>query len=228
MVSQTLLRIDDFGEDFIQITFKEKKDNDPYFFWQFSQHILQLRTNLEAVPGEDSLVVQFNPLTQDRAGIKEEILSLLESLDVSTVDKFERSVTVPICYDDEFALDIEQVTTSTGLTKQEIIDEHCQKNYEVKMIGFTPGFVYLGDLSEKIKLPRLSSPRPFVSEGSVGIANNRTGIYPLEGPAGWSIIGRTPMTLFDLTKTDPFLIVPGMRLNFEEITKLDFKAMLRN
>ena len=83
-------------------------------------------------------------------------------------------------------------------------------------------------MSEKIKLPRLTNPRPFVPKGSVGIANNRTGIYPIEGPAGWSIIGRTPMNLFDIKRINPFLILPSMELIFEQITKSEFNAMLKD
>ena len=228
MANQVLIIIDEISEDLLQVKLKEKEIDYPYFFWQFSQHILKSNDNLEVVSGEDSLVIQFNPLLQDREEIKEEIYKLNESIDAPVKNKLKESITVPVCYDDEFALDMSHILKHSGLSRSEVIGEHCHRDYEVKMIGFTPGFVYLGELSEKIKLPRLTNPRPFIPKGSIGIANNRTGIYPIEGPAGWSIIGRTPMNLFDIKRINPFLILPSMELIFEQITKSEFNAMLKD
>ena len=228
MARQFPIVIEEISEDLLQIKLKEKEIDCPYFFWQLSQHILKSQNNLEVVPGEDSLVIQFNPLLQDREEIKEEIYKQSKSIDASLNNKVERSITVPVCYDNEFALDMKHILRHTELSRSEVIVEHCQRDYEVKMIGFTPGFVYLGELSEKIKLPRLTNPRPLVPKGSIGIANNRTGIYPIQGPAGWSIIGRTPINLFDTKRNDPFLILPSMELNFEQITKSEFNAILRD
>ena len=228
MANQVLIIIDEISEDLLQVKLKEIEIDYPYFFWQLSQHILKSNDNLEVVPGEDSLVIQFNPLLQDRVEIKEEIYKLNESIDAPVKNKLKESITVPVCYDDEFALDMSHILNHAGLSRSEVIGEHCHRDYEVKMIGFTPGFVYLGELSEKIKLPRLTNPRPFVPKGSIGIANNRTGIYPIEGPAGWSIIGRTPMNLFDIKRINPFLILPSMELIFEQITKSEFNAMLKD
>ena len=228
MARQFPIVIKEMSEDLLQVKLKEKEIDCPYFFWQLSQHILKSQNNLEVVPGEDSLVIQFNPLLQDREEIKEEIYKQSKSIDASLNNKVERSITVPVCYDNEFALDMKHILSHTGLSRSEVIVEHCQRDYEVKMIGFTPGFAYLGELSEKIKLPRLTNPRPLVPKGSIGIANNRTGIYPIQGPAGWSIIGRTPINLFDTKRNDPFLILPSMEINFEQITKSEFNAMLRD
>ena len=228
MANQFPIVIEEISEDLLQVKLKEKEIDYPYFFWQFSQHILKSNENLEVVSGEDSLVIQFNPLLQDRVEIKEEIYKLNESIDAPVKNKLKESITVPVCYDDEFALDMSHILKHSGLSMSEVIGEHCHRGYEVKMIGFTPGFVYLGELSEKIKLPRLTNPRPFVPKGSIGIANNRTGIYPIEGPAGWSIIGRTPMNLFDVKRINPFLILPSMELIFEQITKSEFNAMLKD
>jgi len=228
MANQVPIIIDEISEDLLQVTLKEIEIDYPYFFWQFSQHILKSNDNLEVVSGEDSLVIQFNPLLQDRVEIKEEIYKLNESIDAPVKNKLKESITVPVCYDDEFALDMSHILKHSGLSRSEVIGEHCHRDYEVKMIGFTPGFVYLGELSEKIKLPRLTNPRPFIPKGSIGIANNRTGIYPIEGPAGWSIIGRTPMNLFDIKRINPFLILPSMELIFEQITKSEFNAMLKD
>ena len=228
MVSEFPIIIEEISEDLLQVTLKEKESDYPYFFWQCSQEILKSNDNLEVIPGEESLVVQFNPLLDDRQKIKEEIFKLVESIDFSVKNTFDGSITIPVCYDEEFALDMNRVLTHTGLSRSEVIGEHCHRDYEVKMIGFTPGFVYLGELSERIKLPRLTNPRSVVPKGSIGIANNRTGIYPIEGPAGWSIIGRTPINLFDKKRSDPFLILPSMELIFEQITKLEFNTILKD
>ena len=228
MASQVPIIIEEISEDLLQVKSKEKEIDYPYFFWRCSQDILKSYDNLEVVPGEDSLVIQFNPLLQDREKIKEEIHKLIESIDALVKNKPREPITVPVCYDEEFALDMKRILAQTGLSKREVIREHCYRDYEVKIIGFTPGFVYLGDLSEKIKLPRLTNPRPFVPKGSIGIANNRTGIYPIQGPAGWSIIGRTPIDLFDTKRADPFLILPSMELIFEQITKSEFHAMFKD
>tara|TARA_B100000029_G_scaffold238106_1_gene235154 strand:- start:948 stop:1634 length:687 start_codon:yes stop_codon:yes gene_type:complete len=228
MASQVPIIIEEISEDLLQVKSKEKEFDYPYFFWRCSQDILKSYDNLEVVPGEDSLVIQFNPLLQDREKIKEEIHKLIESIDALVKNKPMEPITVPVCYDEEFALDMKRILAQTGLSKREVIREHCDRDYEVKIIGFTPGFVYLGDLSEKIKLPRLTNPRPFVPKGSIGIANNRTGIYPIQGPAGWSIIGRTPIDLFDTKRADPFLILPSMELIFEQITKSEFHAMFKD
>ncbi|GIS76110.1 MAG: hypothetical protein CM1200mP12_18290 [Gammaproteobacteria bacterium] len=92
------------------------------------------------------------------------------------------------------------------------------------MIGFNPGFAYLGDLDKKLRIPRLSKPRINLLPGSVGIAENRTGIYPFGGPGGWNILGRTPLKLFDDNKENPFLIKQDMRVKFDPITKKEFES----
>lgn len=109
---------------------------------------------------------------------------------------------LPICYDDVFAPDKSRLENHTGLSFSEIVNLHQRGQYILYMIGFLPGFMYLGGLDEKIKCPRLERPREKVKSGSVGIAGEQTGIYPMESPGGWNIIGRTPLTLFDFQRSD--------------------------
>lgn len=134
----------------------------------------------------------------------------------------ENIISIPVCYEAEFAPDLELVATSGGLSKEEVIERHLRKIYTVYMMGFLPGFAYMGEVDDTIAAPRKPTPRALVEEGSVGIAGKQTGIYPLPSPGGWQIIGRTPLCLFDLQKSDPFLIRTGDKVQFNAITKEAF------
>ena len=221
--------VNNFAEDLILIQCKSDTLNqNPLIFWQLSNTLLDSFTDIEVIPGEDSLAVKINIIKNTRSQYLLDLKHFLSTYQPEFTKKSSELITVPICYDDEFALDMNEILLSKSLSKEEIINAHCQVVYQVKMIGFTPGFVYLGDLSDELILPRLKTPRVFVPPGSIGIANKRTGIYSLGGPGGWSIIGRTPTNFFDAKKEDPLLIQPGMRLRFESITKQEFDNMLVN
>lgn len=129
-------------------------------------------------------------------------------------------VKIPVCYDEMFAPDLEEVKTLTGLSTSEIIDLHTSVDYLVYMLGFTPGFPYLGGLDSKLHVPRKSTPRLKIEAGSVGLANNQTGIYPLDSPGGWQIIGKTPIKLF--SPNQPFPIKMGDFIMFYSISKSEF------
>ncbi|MCE7861877.1 MAG: 5-oxoprolinase subunit PxpB, partial [Chloroflexi bacterium CFX2] len=111
-------------------------------------------------------------------------------------------------------LDFEAVATTLALSPSELIRLHSEREYTVYMMGFTPGFPYLGILNEKLTLPRLSTPRTRVPAGSVAIAGSQTGIYPVDSPGGWHILGHTPLKLFDPTSETPFLFAPGDTVKF--------------
>ena len=133
-----------------------------------------------------------------------------------------RKITIPVCYDEEFGLDIERVMTHTSLTAEEIIQRHTKPLYTVYMMGFLPGFPYLGQLDETLATPRLATPRRSVAKGSVGIGGNQTGIYPLESPGGWNMIGKTPIELFSIDRSEPFFLQAGDSLQFVPIKKSEF------
>lgn len=133
-----------------------------------------------------------------------------------------RKITIPVCYDEEFGLDIERVMIHTSLTAEEIIQRHTKPLYTVYMMGFLPGFPYLGQLDETLATPRLATPRRSVAKGSVGIGGNQTGIYPLESPGGWNMIGKTPIELFSIDRSEPFFLQAGDRLQFVPIEKSEF------
>lgn len=156
--------------------------------------------------------------------IKLQIEKILSKLDFSYNYK-NHVVRVPVCYGDEFGEDIEHVAKVNNLTVDEVIDIHSRGRYLVYMIGFAPGFPYLGGLSEKINTPRRKSPRTAIPAGSVGIAGSQTGVYPLETPGGWQIIGRTPLKLFDLKRKDKTLLKCGDIVKFYPISIAEYKSL---
>lgn len=131
---------------------------------------------------------------------------------------------IPVCYDEEFGVDLPQIIEDKKLSKEEIIRLHCEKKYRVYMLGFLPGFPYMGEVNERIAIPRKSQPQP-VATGSVGIAGRQTGIYTVASPGGWSVIGRTPLKLFDAKKEKPALLNAGDAVEFYSISKEEFLKM---
>lgn len=133
-----------------------------------------------------------------------------------------RSLEVPVCYDPEFALDLEEMARHCGLSPDEVVSRHAAGRYHVRCVGFTPGFPYLSGLPTVLTTPRRTTPRTAVPAGSVAIAGGQAGIYPLCSPGGWNIIGRTPLRLFDIFREPAALCAPGDRLRFVAITREEF------
>ena len=133
-------------------------------------------------------------------------------------------VEIPVCYDAEFGFDIADVASHCRLPVEEVTRRHSSAEYAVATIGFTPGFPYLAGLPAELETPRRAAPRPSVPAGSVGIAGIQTGVYPMNSPGGWQIIGRTPLRLFDPTKPSPALLTAGDRVRFRPITREEFYA----
>ena len=134
-------------------------------------------------------------------------------------------INLPVCYDEEFALDMGRVMEATDLSAEEIIRIHSERSYTVFLMGFLPGFPYLGVLDERLHVPRLQVPRQLVVASSVGIGGAQTGIYPIDSPGGWNIIGRTPFQLFDVKREKPFLLAPGDEIHFVKIDKGQFNEL---
>jgi len=129
-----------------------------------------------------------------------------------------RVVEIPVCYGEEFGPDLETVASMNGLTTEDVISIHSSAEYTVYMIGFAPGFPYLGGMSEKIAAPRLPSPRLKIPERTVGIAGKQTGVYPIATPGGWQLIGRTPIKLFRPNDKVPSLLNAGDKVRFKPIS----------
>ena len=138
-----------------------------------------------------------------------------------------RSVEIPVCYDPEFATDLDDVARRAGLSTKEVVDLHSVAEYRVACIGFVPGFSFLAGLPKKLGTPRRDMPRKEIPPGSVGIGGAQTGIYPLRSPGGWNLIGRTPLTLFNPKRNPPTLLRAGDRVRFRAITKEAFEASKR-
>ena len=134
-----------------------------------------------------------------------------------------RLVAVPVCYDPEFAFDLETVAQHCCLAPNEVTARHAAARYQVRCVGFTPGFPFLSGLPAKLATPRREIPRTAVPAGSVGIGGAQTGIYPLRSPGGWNIIGRTPLRLFDVTREPAALLRAGDRVRFLAITREEFE-----
>jgi inhibitor of KinA len=141
-------------------------------------------------------------------------------------DHISEIVDIPVCYGGNHGPDLELVARHNNLSQKEVIDIHSSGTYLIYMIGFAPGFPYLGGLSKEIYTPRRESPRLKIPAGSVGIAGNQTGIYPIETPGGWQLIGRTPLSLFDPNQTPPTLLKAGSRIRFNPITQGDYQDLM--
>jgi len=174
---------------------------------------------IEVVPTYTSIYVYYDPLKINY----QEILKAVEPfLSAEPKEEEHRVVGIPTVYGGEFGPDIEFVANYNGLTIDDVIELHSKPSYRVYMLGFTPGFAYLGGMDERIATPRLEKPRLKVPAGSVGIAGKQTGIYPLESPGGWRLIGRTPLRLFDPNKALPTLLQPGDYVKFVPIDEEEF------
>ena len=130
---------------------------------------------------------------------------------------------IPVCFDQEFAVDLEQVAANAQLSANEVVDLYCSAEYRVACVGFTPGFPYLIGLPKKLATPRRASPRKEIPAGSVAIGGEQTGIYPMRSPGGWNVIGRTSLPLFDPVKNPPALLQAGDRVRFHAIGRDEFE-----
>jgi inhibitor of KinA len=180
---------------------------------------------LDVVPTYRSLMVYFDPLKINRETLQENIAKYLTGLSTVAAGSDTRVITIPVSYGGEFGPDLGFVAQHNGISEDEVVAVHTSIPYLVYMLGFAPGFPYLGGMSERIATPRLASPRVKIPAGSVGIAGKQTGIYPLESPGGWQLIGRTPLTLFSPSTKDPFVFAAGDYLQFAAIGLDEYAAL---
>ena len=201
------------------------------FVINFSHYILNDKKNLKifgirnCVPSYNKILIQFNPNFQN----KHKIYIYLKSIKFDKLQKSNnqntRILEIPICYDEEFALDIRDISKKINLSKNEIIKLHLKDLLHVYMIGFMPGLPFLGDLDNKLFIHRKLSPRVSLPKGSVGIADKFCVIYPNVSPGGWNIIGRIPINLFYKKKMNPSLLEPGCKVKFKSISKKKFHEL---
>lgn len=177
---------------------------------------------IECVPGFTSLTIHFDPLQLPPSA--DRLDDLLSGLDESAGDD-GRLVEIPVCYGAEFGPDLESVASLHGLAADEVVALHAAGDYRVHLVGFVPGFPYLGGLEARLATPRRESPRTAVPAGSVGIGGAQTGIYPVESPGGWQLIGRTPLRLFDAHRDPPALLRAGDRIRFVPVDAEAFRGL---
>ncbi len=168
---------------------------------------------IETVPAYSTLLIQYDPLMLTYTKIRKWVRTKLDQLE-GAISRKPRQIQVPVRYGGEFGVDLESVASNCGLSVEDVIRFHSARQYTVYMMGFTPGFPYLGKLDDAIIMPRLQTPRTYVPAGTVAIAGSQTGIYPIDSPGGWRLIGWTPLQLFDLDSQSPFLFSPGDEVKF--------------
>jgi len=182
---------------------------------------------IESVPAYSSLTVYFKEdvsITKVETTLLEHYTQCIASSSTNIANAIQSAKhIIPVCYDIEFGLDLEEVATTCKLSIQEVIAIHTSIEFRVYMIGFVPGFAYMGTLPVALETKRKNNPRLAVPEGSVAIAGLQTGIYPATIPGGWNILGKTPVKMFDKTKEPCSFLQVGDTVQFKSITKKEFE-----
>ncbi|WP_394867329.1 5-oxoprolinase subunit PxpB [Paraclostridium bifermentans] len=179
----------------------------------------------EMIPTYRSLMIIYNPFKITFNDLINSVKNIECNLKV--LDKREKNIIkIPVLYGNDYGPDIDTVAKHNRLSIEEVIRLHSEAEYLVYMLGFTPGFTYLGGMNNKLETPRLDNPRVKIPEGSVGIAGKQTGVYPIESPGGWQLIGRTPIKLYNPKRENPILLKAGDYVKFTPITKDEFNIFL--
>lgn len=189
---------------------------------------------VEAVPCYNNVTIFYNPISVRRhvshvpfkSAFEKVSASMMEYLDMldDKMDIKNRLIEIPVVYGEEFGPDLEYVARFNNITPEKVIELHTKQDYLVYMIGFAPGFPFLGGIDKRIATPRKEKPRLSIPAGSVGIAGEQTGMYPLETPGGWQVIGKTPIELFTPKTSPPTYLQSGDKIRFIAISKDDYLA----
>ncbi|ANB60855.1 5-oxoprolinase subunit PxpB [Anoxybacteroides amylolyticum] len=178
---------------------------------------------VEVVPTFSSVTIYYDPLVLGTyEHVRNQTKRWLEQME-RTIQPKARTVVIPVCYGGDFGPDLSEVARYHGMSKEDVVRLHAEAVYKVYMIGFSPGFAYLGGLPLELATPRRATPRHTVPAGSVGIAGTQTGVYPLSTPGGWQIIGRTPLSLFRPTHPQPSLLRAGDIVRFQPMTENEYR-----
>lgn len=184
----------------------------------------------DVVPALGGVALHFNPDHPDAGGdalkAAAELIEDCLKKRLPDADDLLRTVEVPVCYEGEFAPDLEEIAAIKKISREEVIALHAAAEYRVLMIGFAPGHAYMGGLDPRLAVPRRASPRALVPSGSVAIANLQTVVYPYAISGGWSVIGRTPLAVFDAGRQEPSLFATGDRVRFKRISRDEFAKIL--
>lgn len=219
-----MFEIINIGDSFISVNFIEKKIN----LFEVSKQLekSKIKEIDDIVYLNSSIGIEYDSDKTNYKTISDKINNHLQSLKINSNKKKTKMWTIPICYDKEFALDIDKISKSTGLSNSSIKKIHLNQIYRVNIIGFIPGFVYMKNLNDQLKISRKKNPRLTVPEGSIGIADNMCGIYNIQSPGGWNILGRTPLSFFSIYNSPPIKIKPEDEIQFKKINKKEFFKIL--
>lgn len=179
---------------------------------------------VDIIPAFCSLLINYDPRVIGYEELKERMKNLVK-VDVKSQAGKKRIFEIPVCYGGEYGPDIENIANHAGLSVDEVIKIHSSRDYLIYMLGFLPGFTYLGGLDERIHTPRLANPRLKIRAGSVGIGGSQTGIYPLESPGGWQLMGMTPVKTYDPEREVPILVEAGDYIRFVPVTEEEYLAI---
>jgi KipI family sensor histidine kinase inhibitor len=185
------------------------------------EHVTGVR---DVVPAYASFAVHYDPVHTDLDTLRNVVGQAAVATATEPVELPCGPVEIPVCYGGRFGPDLNDVAAWAGCAPDEVIAAHALREYRVFMLGFLPGFPYLGTVDDRIAMPRHRTPRRRVPAGSVGIAGRQTGVYPVDSPGGWRIIGRTPLVLFDVRKDPPALLSPGQWVQFRPLSASEFDA----
>jgi KipI family sensor histidine kinase inhibitor len=181
----------------------------------------------DIAPAYETVAAFFDPVRLSSAGgsvksLTQRLIEAVQSAGAGGNRVTRRTIDVPVCYDAEFALDLDVVAAQAGISREEVVRRHSGATYRVSCVGFSPGFPYLSGLPRELATPRRATPRTRVPAGSVAIGSAQTGVYPHESPGGWNVIGRTPFRLFDPNETPPALLQAGDEVRFRPISRKEF------
>ncbi|WP_345241827.1 5-oxoprolinase subunit PxpB [Pontibacillus salipaludis] len=215
-----------FGENGIKIVFPNHISQEIHerilkLYQSIKRHAVEFITDI--VPSYTVLTVYFNETLTSFNQMKEKLESIWASADKKDETAPSRVVILPVYYGGDVGEDLEKVASVNNVSAEEVIDLHSSRDYLTYMIGFLPGFPYLGGMDERIATPRLEKPRARVEAGSVGIAGSQTGVYPIGSPGGWNIIGQTPVPIVDFTREEPFLIEMGDYIRFRPVQHEEYE-----
>ena len=180
---------------------------------------------VETVPTYRSLMVHYDPAVIRYGALRERLEQLLGEMGEIKIPP-SPVLEIPVFYGGEMGPDLPFVAENAGMSEEEVITIHSGTEYLIYMLGFTPGFTYLGGMSEKIAAPRLKQPRVKIPAGSVGIAGTQTGVYPIDSPGGWQLIGRTPVKMYDPDREVPILPEAGQYIKFFPVTQEEYDRIL--
>ncbi len=212
------------GDSSILLVFKQEISPDINGKITGFVHLLkeqQIEGVIDMIPAFASLLINYDPRMIRYEELKERLENLLK-LEVEEQQKLKKVFEIPVCYGGEYGPDIDAIAEHAGLTTKEVIDIHTSKDYLIYMLGFLPGFSYLGGLDERIHTPRLANPRIRIPAGSVGIGGSQTGIYPLDSPGGWQLLGLTPVKTYDPKREKPILFEAGDYIRFVPVDEAEF------